>query len=125
MARSTKPDARKLRLRQHLYHALEEFFEEQMDGSGAIEIKVVDDLILLRCKKAISPSEVDLGAVNVGRLLLQEATERLCRELKPDLKTLLYEFTGLRLLDMGAVLFVERREKLYLFLMSDTVKWQA
>ena len=125
MARSTKPDARRLRLRQHLHHALEEFFEDQMGGSGAIEIKVDDDLILLRCKKAISPSEVDLCTINIGRLLLQEATDRLCRELKPDLKTLLYEFTGLRLLDMGAVLFVERREKLYLFLMSDTVKWQA
>ncbi len=87
-----------------------------------MEASIVDDLILLRCKKAISPSEVDLDAIKVGRFLLQEATERLCRELKPDLKTLLYEITGLRLLDMGAVLFVERREKLYLFLMSDTVK---
>ena len=87
-----------------------------------MEASIVDDLILLRCKKAISPSEVDLDAIKVGRFLLQEATERLCRELKPDLKTLLFEITGLRLLDMGAVLFVERREKLYLFLMSDTVK---
>jgi len=122
MARSTK---RKLRLRQRLGHALEEFFVERMGGGGDMEIKVVDDLILLRCKGALSPSEVDLGAIKVGWLLLQEATERLCREMQPDLKTLLYEITGLRLLDMGAVLFVERREKLYLFLMSDTVKRQA
>ena len=122
MARSTKL---KLRLKQRLRHALEEFFVERMGGGGDMEASIVDDLILLRCKKAMSPSEVDLGAIKVGRLLLQEATERLRRELKPDLKTLLYKITGLRLLDMGAVLFVERREKLYLFLMSDTVKWQA
>ena len=122
MARSTKSDARRLRLRQHLHHALEEFFEEQMGGSGAIEIKVVDDLILLRCKGALSPSEVNAATFKAGRFLLRETSEGLCQELKPDLKTLLYEITGLRLLDMGAVLFVERREKLYLFLMSDTVK---
>ena len=122
MARSTKPDARRLRLRQHLHHALEEFFEDQMGGSGAIEIKVDDDLILLRCKGALSPSEVNAATFKAGRLLLREASERLCQELKSSLNTLLYEITGLRLLDMGAVLFVERREKLYLFLMSDTVK---
>ncbi len=93
-----------------------------MGGRSDTEIEIVDDLIVLRCKGALSPSEVNAATMKAGRFLLLEAGEGLCRELKPDLNTLLYEITGLRLLDMGAVLFVERREKLYLFLMSDTVK---
>ena len=122
MARSTKPNARKLRLRQRLHHVLEEFFVERIGGSGNIEIKIVDDLILLRCKEALSPSEVNMATLKAGRLLLQEMSERLCKELKPNLNTLLYETTGLRLLDICMSLFVEQREKIYLFIMSGAVK---
>ena len=93
-----------------------------MGGNGDIEIKVVDDLILIRCKGALSPSEINAVTFKAGRFLLQEASEGLCRELRPDLKTILYEITGLRLLEMVAVLFVERREKTYLFFMSNTLK---
>ena len=93
-----------------------------MGGSGNIEIKIVDDLILLRCKEALSPSEATMATLKAGRLLLQEVSERLCKELKPNLNTLLYETTGLRLLDICMGLFVEQREKIYLFIMSGAVK---
>ena len=92
-----------------------------MGINGDMEIKVVDDLILLRCKGALSPSEVNTATLKVGRLLLQETSEGLCRELKPDLNRFLYEITGVRLLDIGVVFFLERREKTYLFFMSDTL----
>ncbi len=87
-----------------------------------MEVKIVDNLILVRCKEALSPSEVDLGAIKVGRSLLQEVSERLCQELKPNLNTLLYGITGLRLLDVCVGLFTEQREKIYLFIMSGAVK---
>jgi uncharacterized protein YbcI len=93
-----------------------------MGESGNMEIKVVDDLILLRCKGALSPSEVNTATSKIGRLLLQEASEGLCRELTPDLNRFLYEITGLRLVDIGVIFFLERREKTYLFFMSDTLK---
>ena len=86
------------------------------------ELKIVDDLILLRCKEAISPSEVNLGTLKSGRLLLQEVNDRVCRELQPDLDRIFREITGLRLVDICVGLFMERREKIYLFTMSDTVK---
>ncbi len=122
MRRSTKPDARRLRLRQHLHHALEEFFEERMGGSGDIEVSIVDDLILLRCKGALSPSEVNVATMKGGRLFLQEASDRLCQDLQPDLGRLLYRITGLSLRDICVGSFVEKREKIYLFIMSDTLK---
>jgi len=93
-----------------------------MGGSGNIEIKFVDDLILLRCKEALSPSEVNMATLRAGRFLLQEDGERLCHELKPNLNTLLYRITGLRLLDICLGLFVERREKIYLFILSGAVR---
>ena len=94
----------------------------QMGESGSMEIKIIGDLILLRCKGALSPSEVHQSASKAGRFLLQEVSERPCRELQPNLNTLLNEITGLRLLDICAGLFVERREKIYLLIMSDPVE---
>lgn len=109
-------------LRQQLRHALGEFFARRVGGLKNTELKIVGDLILLRCKEAISPSEVNLTALKAGRLLLQEVSEKVCRELQPDLDRLLYEITGLRLLDICVGFFVERREKIYLLTMSDRVK---
>jgi uncharacterized protein YbcI len=122
MERLTKSNVRKVRLRERLRQDLEEFLRERIGGSGRVEVKIVDNLILVRCKEALSPSEVDLGATKVGRSLLQEVSERLCQELKPNLNTLLYGITGLRLLDVCVGLFVEQREKIYLFIMSGAVK---
>lgn len=86
------------------------------------ELKIVDDLILLRCKEAISPAEVNLGTLKSGRLLLQEVNERVCREIQPDLDRVFREITGLHLVDICVGLFLQRREKIYLFTMTDTVK---
>lgn len=87
-----------------------------------MEVKVVDDLILLRCKGAVSPAEMDLGTMKAGRLLLQEVSQRHCQELQPDLSRLLRKITGRRLLDVCVGIFFMRREKIYLFTMSGRVK---
>ncbi|MBI4523736.1 MAG: DUF2294 family protein [Deltaproteobacteria bacterium] len=107
--------------RGRLRRELQEFFANRINSHHGMEIRIVDDLILLRCKEAISPSESNLSAMKSGRLLLQEVSERICRELKPDLDRVLYRITGLHLLDICVGLFIERREKVYLFTMSDTV----
>jgi len=82
----------------------------------------MDDLILLRCKGAVSAAEADIGAMKAGRLLLQEVSERLCQELQPDLNTLLRQITGRRLLDICVGIFLRRREKIYILTMSNRVK---
>jgi hypothetical protein len=60
--------------------------------------------------------------MKAGRMLLQEVSERLCRELQPDLDRLLCQITGLRLVDICVGFFLERRERIYLFTMSDAVR---
>lgn len=109
-------------MKKRLCQTLQEFFALRVGGLENTELKIVDDLILLRCKEAISPSEVNLGTLKSGRLLLQEVNERVCRELQPDLDRLLREITGLRLVDICVGLFLERREKIFLFTMTGTVK---
>ena len=79
-------------------------------------------MILLRCKDAVSRAEANLWTMKAGRLLLQEVDERVCRELQPDLGRILCEITGLRLVDICVGLFLERREKIFLFTMTGTVK---
>ena len=117
-----KPKVRRLRVIERLGPALEEFFGERFGRSGNMEVKVVDDLVLLRCKGAVSPAEMDLGTMKAGRLLLQEVSERLCQELQPDLNTLLRQITGRRLLDICVGIFLRRREKIYILTMSNRVK---
>ena len=121
-ARSTKLRMRKPGLKARLRHTLGEFFARRVGGLEHTELKIVDDLILLRCKEAISPSEVSLGTLKSGRLLLQEVNERVCRELQPDLDRVLREITGLHLVDICVGLFLARREKIFLFTMNGTVK---
>ncbi len=116
------PNVKKLDLKQHIRCALETFFEQRMGGRWPTEVTIVGDLIVLRCKEAFSPSEINLGTMKAGRLLLQEVSESLCRELQPDLDKLLREITGLRLVDICMGFFLERRERIYLITMSDTVK---
>ena len=118
-------DVTKLDLRRHIRCSLEEFFEQRMGGRWPTEVSIVGDLIVLRCQEALSPSEINLGTMKAGRLLLQEVSESLCRELQPDLDTLLHEITGLRLVDICVGFFLERRERIYLFTMSETVTCQS
>ena len=113
---------RKPGLKARLRHTLGEFFARRVGGLEHTELKIVDDLILLRCREAISPSEVNLGNLKSGRLLLQEVNERVCRELQPDLDRVLREIAGLHLVDLCVGLFLERREKIFLFTMTDTMK---
>jgi uncharacterized protein YbcI len=120
--RSAKTRIRRLSLKKRLRHALEEFLARRVGGLEHAELKIVGDLILLRCKEAISPSEANLGALKSGRLLLQEVNEKVCRELQPDLDRILRKITGLHLVDICVGLFLERREKIFLFTMTDTVK---
>jgi uncharacterized protein YbcI len=118
-------DVTKLDLRRHIRCSLKEFFEQRMGGRWRLGVSIIGDLIVIRCKEAFSPSEINLGTMKAGRLLLQEVIESLCRELQPELDKLLCEITGLRLVDICVGFFLERRERIYLFTMSDTVKCQS
>ena len=112
-------------MKEHLRRTLGEFLARRAGGSENTEIEIVNDLILLRAREAISPSEINLSTLKSGRLLLQEVNERVCRELQPELDRILREITGLHLVDICVGLFMARREKVYLFTMSDTVKQKA
>lgn len=116
--RRLKVPAKTLPIRQRLRIHLTDFFTRRMASDEKIDIRLLDDLILLRCKNALSPSEINLGTLKAGRLLLQEVSDRLCQEIKPDLERLLHEAVGLRLLDLRVGLFFERREKIYLLSVS-------
>ncbi len=107
--------------KERLCQEMSEFFAQRMAISGDTEVKIVDDLILLRWKGALPPAEIEMGSMKAGRLLIQEVNDKVCRELQPTLKKFLNEITGLNLLDVGVGLFWKRGEKVFLLTMSDTV----
>ncbi len=98
------------------------FFSEQMGIRGRSEIHVLDDLIVLRFKDALSSGELEIGAAKSGRLLVKELIERACRQVQPELERLLQQMTDLHLLGMGVAIFWKRSEKVFLMTMSDKVK---
>jgi hypothetical protein len=106
---------------RELRGALQDSLKQRLRVSGNIKIKIDADRIFVWCRKAISPLEVHLGNVKVGRLLLQEVSERRCREVRSELGRLLYRITALRLIDICVAIFYRRREKVYVLAMSDTL----
>ena len=112
----------KPRIRERLCQELSEFFAQRMAISGDTEVKIVDDLILLRWKGALSPAEIEMGTMKAGRLLIQEVSDKVCQELQPTLKDFLHEIAGLNLLDVGVGLFWRRREKIFFLTIGDTVR---
>lgn len=108
-------------LKQRLCQELKVFFAQQMAVSGAIKVKIVDDLILLRCQAALSPSEIDIGTMKAGRRLVQQVSEKTSRELQPGLNRILNQVTGLQLMDVNVAIFWQRKEKVFLLTMSDSL----
>jgi uncharacterized protein YbcI len=108
--------------KQEISRALAGFFRERFGKSADMEVKILDDLILLRCKGAVLPAEVELSNMKAGRILLQEASERLCQELQPDVNRFLRKTTGRRLLDMCVVIFFKQREKIIVLAIGDRIK---
>jgi uncharacterized protein YbcI len=107
---------------QRLRFALQDFLKRRMSVSGEIKVKIAADLIFLRCRGAMSPSEIEVGSTQVGRLLLQELSERKCREVQPELGRLLSKITELRLLDICVVTFFRQRERIYVLALSDKLR---
>jgi uncharacterized protein YbcI len=120
--RRERRQVKSMSLKQQLRRALEEFLGERLGRSRDMEVKIVDELILLRWRGAVLPAEIDLGTIRAGRMFLQEVSERLCQDLQPDLNRLLRKITGRRLLDICVGIFFRRREKILVFTMSDRIK---
>lgn len=104
-----------------LDHELGEFFAGQTGTGGDKEVCIADDLNIFRRKEALSRAEIDIGTMKAGRLLVQEMSEKVCRELQPSVDQLLDKLSGLRLIDVGVALFWKRKEKVFLLSMSDTL----
>lgn len=98
------------------------FFSEQMGVRGRSEIHVLDDLIVLRFKDALSSGELEIGTVKSGRLLVKELIEKACRQVQPELDRLLHQLTHLQLLGVGVAIFWKRSEKVFLMTMSDKIR---
>ncbi len=108
-------------VKQRLCQELRVFFAQQMALGGDIKVKIVDDLILLRCKAALSPSEIEIGTMKSGRRLVQEVCEKTSRELQPALNRILNKVTRLDLLEVNVAIFWRRKEKVFLLTMSDNL----
>ena len=100
---------------------LQDFFARELGVLGPTETHVIDDLIVVRCKGALSPAEIGIGATKAGRLLVKEVTEKSCHKIEPSLGRLLQKATGVPLHELRVGLFWKRGEKVFLLHMSDKV----
>lgn len=83
------------RVEETLGHALSKWIKGQV-GRGPEDLKVylVDDMILMRLLKILTPAEAQLAVTHDGRTLVKEFRKTLLDTWKPELQSLVLQTLG-------------------------------
>ncbi len=102
-------------LKTILSEHMAKWYEREM-GMWPSEVKIVSEseVLFIRFKNVISPSEISLSSHKAGRTLLMEVNERLCKETFPVVHDIISELTGLILLDIQVEVNIRLHEKIYI-----------
>jgi len=102
-------------LKTELSERMAKWYEKEM-GMWPSEVKIASEgeVLLVRFKGVISPSEISLSTHKAGRKLLMEVNERLCQEEFMVVKDIISELTGLILIDIQVEVNTHLHEKIYI-----------
>lgn len=102
-------------LKTILSERMAKWYEREM-GMWPSEVKIVSEseVLFIRFKNVISPSEISLSSHKAGRKLLMEVNERLCKETFPVVRDIISELTGLILKDIQVEVNIGLHEKIYI-----------
>lgn len=102
-------------LKADLSKRMAEWYEKEM-GMRPSEVKIASEgeVLFLRFKDVVSPSEINLNTHKAGRRLMMEVNERLCREEFLVVKDIISELTGLDLIDIQVEVNIPLHEKIFI-----------
>lgn len=129
------PDARsslrepmndKSRLESEISQAVVRFEKEYM-GRGPTEIRtyLLGDLVLVRLKGVLTPSELKLAETdgpNRRRYLIKQVRQELIEHGRPLLDTLIHDILGIRVVSLHTDISVKTGERIIVFTLEHAVK---
>ncbi len=98
-------------------------FEQQYMGRGPkqIDAHLIGDMLLIRLRGILTAAELQLVKTlppEKGRDLLKEVRTQLTETARPQLESLVYEFTGVQVLAMHYDISTVINEEIFLFTLA-------
>lgn len=102
-------------IKKELAMRLASWHENEMGIRPSKVTAVIDgELVFIRFKEVLCPSELNLIQESGGKDLLREIDERLCEEEFPAISAIIRELTGLELLEIHSEANLHLQEKLFI-----------
>ena len=83
-----------------------------------VTVTVDGELVFIRFKDVMCPSELSLIQESGGKDLMREINERLCEEEFPAISVMVRELTGLELLEIHSETNLHLHEKIYILILN-------
>lgn len=102
-------------------------FEKEYMGRGPLETRsfIIGDMVLVRLKSVLTPSELQLVKMNDatrGRNLVKEMRQELIEKGRPLLMAALESITGLGLVSLHTDISTRTGERVIVFTMSNVIE---
>lgn len=83
-----------------------------------VTVTVDGELVFIRFKGVLCPSELHMIQENGGKELLREINDRLCEEEFPAISVMIRDLTGRELLEIQSEINMHLHEKIYILTLN-------
>ena len=96
-------------------------FEHEHLGRGPQEVRawIIQDLIIVRLKRVLTPAEEKLARDPEGRRLVKEVRRQLLEGSRAMLDQMIFDLTGVQVLSLHSDISVKTGERIIVFTMVD------
>lgn len=102
-------------IKKELALRLASWHENEMGVKPAnVTVTIDDELVFIRFKGVLCPSELHMIQENGGKELLREINDRLCEEEFPAISMIIRQMTGLELMEIHSSTSMRLHEKIYI-----------
>jgi len=99
-------------------------FEREHLGRGPQEVRawIIQDLILVRLKRVLTPAEEKLARDPEGHRLVKEVRLQLIEGSRSILDEMIQDLTGVQVVSLHSDISVETGERIFVFTLSDNLE---
>ena len=99
-------------------------FEKDFMGRGPTEVKsyIIDDMILVRLKKVLTPAEERLAKMSDGLKLIKRTRVELLENSRELLEKLINEITGCQVKSLHTDISIKTGERIIIFVLKNNLE---
>ena len=99
-------------------------FEREHLGRGPQEVQawIIQDLILIRLKRVLTPAEEKLARDTAGQRLVKEVRKQLIEGSRTMLDEMIVELTGIRAISLHSDISVKTGERIFVFTLAEDLE---